>query len=189
MKSLNLLLIAAAACGIVSVGCNQQQASGSSSTSAPAARETAAQSALPAGLFAESLPTEGALPVFDARSKVEAGAEVTLTGYIGGRVEPFIEGRAMFVLADPAKAISCDSMGGEDHCATPWDACCAPREDIAAGTATIQVTDAAGQPLKVALNGAGGLKPGSKITVQGKVRTKDEGAFIVDATRIALTAE
>ena len=74
--------------------------------------------------------------------------------------------------------------GGDDHCKTPWDACCEPQETIAAGAATVQVVNDKGQPLKVGLNGHKGIAPGKDVTIAGKVRSADANNLVIDATGI-----
>jgi hypothetical protein len=117
------------------------------------------------------------IPVAEARRTAKTGDTVSLAGYIGGRAEPFTEGRAVFLLADSEAAPACT-----DACAVPWDACCTPRETITANSATVQVVDAGGMPLKVGLEGRDGLKPGATVTVVGKVREAGDAVMIVDAT-------
>jgi hypothetical protein len=73
---------------------------------------------------------------------------------------------------------------GNDHCKTPWDACCEDQQTIAAAAATVQVVNDKGQPLKVGLNGHKGIAPGKDVTVTGKVRSADEKNLVVDATGI-----
>mgnify|MGYP006138360095 CR=1 FL=1 len=55
-----------------------------------------------------------------------------------------------------AAVTTCDKMPG-DSCKTPWDACCEPRESLQANTATIQIVDASGKPLKTGLRGVNGI--------------------------------
>ncbi|MEQ8820805.1 MAG: hypothetical protein RLY93_11225 [Sumerlaeia bacterium] len=163
-------------------GCAQE---GAESTGATAAQETTAAApaeqapALPEGFFLAEAPAN-ALTVSQARANAKAGDDIALTGYIGGRVEPFTEGRAIFLVADSEVAPACT-----DACAVPWDACCVPRDTIAANSATIQVLDADGKTLKVDLKGQNGLEPGAEVTVVGKVREANESLLIVDASGIA----
>jgi len=135
--------------------------------------------ALPATLFATPAPAD-AKPLSEVRATAKAGEVVTFVGYIGGREEPFVDGRAMMLVADKVKAPACT-----DACKIPWDACCTPAEDIVANSATVQVVDEAGAPLKVGLMGQGNLGNGSSVAVTGKVREIGEGIFVVDAQTIA----
>jgi hypothetical protein len=124
-----------------------------------------------------------ALSVVAAR-KLAAGDEVTLSGAVLGSKSPFVEGRAAFILGDPAELISCDLNPG-DTCETPWDVCCESPEDILAATVTIQVVDSDGRVVAGGLEGVGGLAKLSKVTVTGKLApTSTPEAVIINATAI-----
>lgn len=138
----------------------------------------APQAALPAGLFGAAPADAKALS--EVRAAAKKGDAIAFTGYIGGREKPFTDGRAIFLVADSVKAPACG-----DECKTPWDACCTPGEEIAANSATVQVADASGAAMKLSLDGQGGLAPGAKVAVSGKVREAGSGVLIVDAERIA----
>ena len=58
-------------------------------------------------------------------------------GCIGGSKDPFVQGRAVFTIVDPT-IINCKAMGDEEHCPTPWDYCCEPRENLKKNIATIE---------------------------------------------------
>lgn len=122
-------------------------------------------------------------PIPDAR-KAEPGEEVVLTGLIMGVPQPFVEGRGVFVLGDEASLEPCDAKG-DDHCPTPWDACCDPAELKLAGTAVIQVVGDDGRPIRTGLKGIHGLKELGRVTVAGTVgENSTPEAFIVNATAI-----
>lgn len=154
-------------------GCREEQAS------APVPKPAATTPVLPSSLFVVNAPAD-AKPIAAVRSDAKAGDTVAFTGYIGGRPEPFTEGRAIFLVADPVAAPPCS-----DGCKTPWDACCTPSEDIIANSATVQVVDVQGVALKIGLDGQGGLKSGARVAIAGKVRESAAGGvFIVDANTI-----
>ncbi len=74
---------------------------------------------------------------------------------------------------------------GEDHCATPWDYCCEPHESLVASSATIQVVETDGRPLKADLKGLRGLDPLAEVYVVGTVAQRDEGGtFVVNASGV-----
>ena len=169
----NITLGTAAAVLIALAGCNQE--SKPAEPKAPAAESPA----LPSGLFASgTLPDGKALHTVKASAK--QGDSVVITGYIGGREEPFTAGRVLFLMVDAEKAPACT-----EGCETPWDACCTASDEIAANSATIQVVDGTGQVLKVGLEGKGGLAPGATVTIAGKVREASAAILIVDATSIS----
>ncbi len=154
-------------------GCREQAAP-------PPPQPSAAAPTLPAGLFT-SAPSSDTKPIAEVRANAKPGDTIAIEGYIGGRAKPFTEGRAVFLLADVEKAPPCD-----DGCETPWDACCEPSETILANSATVQVVDAQGAPLKVSLEGTNGLKSGAVVTVTGKVREAGERILLVDASGISI---
>lgn len=135
---------------------------------------------LPASLFVQSAP-DGATGVVEARQKAKEGDEVVLRGRVGGTESPLVENRAVLTLLDSGVA-TCDKSPG-DACKTPWDACCEP--DLPKKTATVQVVNAEGRPVRAGLNGAGGIKPLKELVVVGKVKGPvSEGQMLVEATKI-----
>jgi hypothetical protein len=160
-------------------------ASGAAQTTPPAPKPpapTAPAPTIPDSTFVKEKPKD-AKPVKDAKAAAKVGDTVTITGRIGGRKEPFVKSRAMFFLVDPSLKACSENPG--DTCTFPWDFCCETPETMKACMATIQIVGADGKPLKVSAEGAGGMKPLSRLTVVGTVReaTKD-GALVIDATRI-----
>lgn len=149
------------------------------------------RNATPAAAAAPSLPagfvTKGAATgtnVAAAKASAQVGQELVIVGRIGGSVEPFVAGRAVFTIVDPALK-SCADMDDPDHCKTPWDYCCEDREAMKRGTATIEITDAAGKPLALAVRGMQGLDPLATIAVTGTViERNDAGLLVVRAKRI-----
>ena len=141
-----------------------------------------AADAIPAATFLKDKPKD-AKPVREAKSKAKAGEKITIVGRVGGRADPFVKGRAMFLIADPSLK-ACNELPG-DKCTKPWDFCCESPETMKACLATVQIVNKDGKLLKVSAEGAGGLKPLSKVTVVGVVReVSNDGAFIVDAEGI-----
>jgi hypothetical protein len=128
-------------------------------------------------------PPAGAVPVTAARADAKPGEAVVVSGFVGGRVEPFVDGRAAFVLADAEKLTACG--GPEDTCETPWDCCCDPPELIAASVASFQVVGDDGAVLREGIRGLGGIKELSNVVVAGTVAEgSGPGALVVNATGI-----
>ncbi|MDX2176299.1 MAG: hypothetical protein SF028_07490 [Candidatus Sumerlaeia bacterium] len=179
MNSPLIIAAAALAAALVLSGCSEPAA-----VTAPPAAPTSAAPAFPPALFAAP-PAADAKPLAAARASAKAGDTVSFVGYVGGRAEPFTESRAVFLVADLEKA-----PPRADGCKSPLDACCTPPpEDIAANSATVQVVDAQGAPLKLSLDGQGGMKKGALVTVTGKVREASANVFVVDATGISVKAQ
>jgi len=177
--TITFTLMALALAGMGIMGC-EQKSEQAASRSPNANQPTAA--ALPANLFVQSLP-DGARSVAEIKADADATGEVLVRGRIGGRVEPFVDGAAVFLLAD-ASMKSCDELHG-DSCLTPWDYCCEPRESLVAKTATVQVVGADGKPLRRSLKGQHGLAPLASITVAGEIAQRDgSGILVINAHRI-----
>ena len=141
------------------------------------APEEASQTTMPPpDAFASERPPGTPTPISEARA-LTPGTEVVLQGRVMGVQNPFVAGRAVFVLGDEAIIAACS-----DHCSTPWDACCDPVEIRINGTVTIQLIDEDGKVLSQGLKGVNGLKELSRVTVTGKVApTSYASAFIVNA--------
>ena len=173
---IGLVITCSAAVAIV-VGCDRREQSGGA-TASPAT----VTAVVPAGFVLNKAP-EGAKDVAAVRSGgVKDGDELVVRGVVGGSVQPFVGGRAVVQIIDPSIP-TCDKMPGEEGCKTPWDACC-NKSDITARSATVEVVDAGGNPLKGTLQGVGGIKPLSEVIVRGKARTEGGKSLVVDASGI-----
>jgi hypothetical protein len=145
------------------------------SVAAPDAGLTAILSAAPGG---------EAKAIHVARTTAKPGEELTLSGRIMGNSNPFVEGRAAFILGDPELLTPCNEIPG-DSCETPWDCCCDSSEDKKAGIATIQITGPDGRVLKKGLEGVGGLAKLATVTVTGKVaKGSSAESLVINATAI-----
>lgn len=177
MRSISLILAAIGVGTLILTGCDKPAAE-KPSTGTPA--QPAA--AIPASLFIAEAPADPK-DVSDVKKAGESGEEVVVAGRIGGSEDPFVDGRAVFTLAD-SKMKACDEMDMADACEKPWDYCCEPRESLIANTCTIQVVGADGRPLKATLNGAGKLAPGARIIVKGKIAQKQDQTLVINADAI-----
>ena len=175
LRTLNTLIIVSA----ILVGCDPQNSEVESRTLDTSQTKEKKSSSLE-GLLATSEPTD-ALSIRTLKSDDNIDKEVVVIGRIGGRVEPFVENRAMFMMAD-LELEMCTAEG--DHCETPWDACCETPENIIASAITVQVKDKNGNLIKEDLRALTGLKSLAKITVQGKVAEQSEQVVVLDAKSI-----
>ncbi len=159
--------------GILLVGCEP----GGSEPPTPAA------ATIPAAYFTKNRPAE--VPdLMKVKPTAKVGDSVSFLARIGGRPEPFVDGLAMFTVADPS-LLSCEVMGEEDHCPIPWDYCCEEPNAIRAGMATVRLLGESGDPIMANAQGAGGLAPLRFVVVEGTVGDRnDDGLFVVDADRI-----
>lgn len=125
-----------------------------------------------------------ALSVADAFNDTTPGTEVIVTGEVMGRIEPFIENRAMLVIGDPTQITPCN-RNHDDECPTPWDVCCDDPEVIKKSIATIQILDAEGRPLKEGLKGLGGMQELTTLTVVGAIAEgSNEDNLLINASGI-----
>ena len=97
------------------------------------------------------------------------GDTVTVRGIIGGRKDALSADSAFFVMVDPDLENVC--VGEDEHCATPWDYCCATPDDIQTNSATVQLVDAEGTPLELDL-GSQGISPLDEVVVVGTVAAR-----------------
>lgn len=152
-------------------------------TTTGTAPEPAASSALTA-IFQDA-DAGSAVLIHSARTSAKPGDRLTLKGRVMGSVSPFVDGRAAFVLGDEELITACSDMGDDDHCETPWDACCDSKEDLRNGTATIQVTGADGRVLKEGIEGVGGLNKLSRVVIEGVVaEASGPENLVINATAI-----
>lgn len=132
----------------------------------------------------EAAPEGEASPIHLVRQTVQPGDKVTVSGQVMGNKSPFVEGRAAFILGDPAVLTPCNEKP-DDACETPWDACCDSPEDKKRGTATVQIVGEDGRVLKEGIEGVGGVDKLAKLTVSGTVA---EGStpelLVINATAI-----
>lgn len=150
----------------------------------PESGETLTAEAAPEilSLFLDAKP-DGAVSVKDAVG-AHPGDQIVVTGVIGGVLHPFTEGYASFVLADDA-LLFCNEME-DDHCDTPWDACCEDPDKIRQMRLVVQAVDSEGMPFAQGLRGVGGLKELDLVTVSGVVDAQSTpDNLIVNLTSIA----
>lgn len=177
------LMIAVSAAGFCLTLGGLQDAEGKKQPTAGASQSAPA---LPSGFFLEKLP-EGAKTVEEVKAAAKAGEGAVIRGRIGGSKSPYVEKRAVFTLMGAGlKACSDDP---EDKCKTPWDYCCDTPEAIAKHSATIQVVDAQGAPLRMGLKGTNGLKELSEVVVQGTIKEVNDKIMIVNATALYIVPE
>jgi hypothetical protein len=124
--------------------------------------------------------------IHELRASAKPGDLVSLTGVVMGREEPFVNGRAAFVLADPDKVTACNKMAmDKDSCKTPWDACCDSPEVKKAGSVTVQILGADGRVLKQGIKGEHGLKELSHVSLTGTVdKTSTADVMVINATAL-----
>ena len=124
----------------------------------------------------------------DAKKTAKEGDTIVVSGVVGGEKKVFGEKIATFYVCDDD--LKACNEGECDGCETPWDFCCAAKEDLKASTATVKFIDKDGKALRFNVKGQGGLKELSKVTVKGKVaKGSKDGALIIIAEAIHVEAD
>jgi hypothetical protein len=142
----------------------------------PAAAADAVE--LPAGIIVSERPADE-MPLAEAKKKAKRGETIVVRGVVRGINTAFVPGRAMMQIADESVP-KCPM-----HPDRPWDLHCETPESMAANTATVQIADANGKPLKLNLQGKQGLDHQALVVVKGTVSVADErGNFVLDAMQI-----
>lgn len=149
----------------------------------PATETTATSPAIPLDSYFAAEAPASPQEIHAIRTTAKPGDQVTVSGIVMGREKPFVEGRAAFILGDPTKMTPCNKMP-DDHCKTPWDACCDTPEVKREGSATIQIVDN-GRVIKQDLKGVHGLKELSTVTLTGTVdKASTAEALIINASQL-----
>jgi hypothetical protein len=119
---------------------------------------------------------DGAVGVIEAREAAADGQSIVVVGKIGGAPNPWIEGRAAFVLLDASKTVVAD---GAECCDGEicMDDCCAA--DRAACTTLVKVVDDSGKVLAVDARQLLEATGDELVVVRGKVSKDAEGNFVV----------
>ena len=143
---------------------------------------TPTTAAIPSTVFMTDKPSNAPM-LREVKAGSQVGDKVVFEARVGGRMEPFVEGMAIFLTADP-RLLSCDQRPG-DHCPVPWDYCCEDMDALKAGTATIQIIDPNGAPFPMTAEGQGGIEPLKTVVIEGTVTEKDaNGVFVVNTSSI-----
>lgn len=119
----------------------------------------------------------GAVGVIAARESAEDGEPLVLVGRIGGSANPWIDGRAAFMLLDASMSVVAegeeDSAEGElcmgDCCATERLGC----------TTLVKVVDEQGRLVPVDSRKLLGLREADMVVVQGTVKKDKSGNFVM----------
>jgi hypothetical protein len=121
--------------------------------------------------------------VIEARESAQNEDAVVVVGRIGGAVNPWIEGRAAFMLLDASVQLVDD---GTECCDNEicLDDCCAV--DRAASTMLVKVVDDAGRVLTADARQLLGVAVDDVVVVRGKTSKDDNGnvAILADGVHV-----
>jgi hypothetical protein len=165
------LLISAAAVGLF--GCGQK--------SAPNATSSASSVNIDGSKFLLVDEPEEAMGVIEARESAENGAPIVVVGRIGGAANPWIEGRAAFMLLDASMAMVTEGEDDEEGELCTGDCCAADR---AGCTTLVKVVDAEGKVIAADSRQLLGLSADDTVVVRGKANKDESGNFVVLAEGI-----
>ncbi len=157
------------AVGLLSlVGCNRAP----SETATTTTLQCAAVSS-----FNVLLPSEpsGAKGVIDLRLESKDEEDVVMIGRIGGAEQPWVDGRAAFVVIDPSVEL-CDEAG-DGVCA-----CC--QDKVCDATALVKVVDRNGKLLKSDARDLLNVKGNELVVVSGTAKRDDAGNLTILASGI-----
>jgi hypothetical protein len=116
------------------------------------------------------------------QAKAEAGNGEPVT--VSGRVKDFVDGAAVFTIAD--SSLKACSDNGDACCDTPWDYCCIDQTKVASMTATVRLVSAENELLSGNVKGTRNLDHLSRVTAEGTAERDDAGNLIVNAHRVYL---
>jgi len=119
---------------------------------------------------------DGAVGVIAARESAKNGEPIVVVGRIGGATNPWIEGRAAFMLLDASMVLVADGT----ECAEGeicMDECCAAER--ATSTTLVKVVDENGRVLRVDARQLLGLADNDMVVIRGKANKDDNGNFVV----------
>ena len=122
----------------------------------------------------------GTKGVIDVRKAAKDGDEVVVVGKIGGQDDPWYARQAAFTIVDPSIP-SCLDTG--DDCKTPWDYCCAPKEDLTRGMMSVKLVDDQGKVVAGDARKLLGLRELNTVVAKGKYRQEGD-SFVVHATAV-----
>ena len=126
---------------------------------------------------------DGAIGIIAARESAMDGKPIVVVGRIGGAANPWIEGRAAFMLLDASKSVVAEGTesGGNEVCTGD---CCALER--AACTMLVKVVDESGRVLAADSRRLLGVAANDMVVVRGKVSKDESGnvAVLADGVHV-----
>jgi hypothetical protein len=162
-----VLTCGAAVAGLI--GC------GSSSTT-PVSEQAVTPISVDGSKYVLAEEPDGAIGVMAARDSAQDGEPVVVVGRIGGAVNPWIEGRAAFVLLDASMTIAANRTKAEGNTIC-LDDCCA--KERTASTTLVKVVDANGRVLPADARKLFDVAVNDMVVVHGKASKDAQGNFVV----------
>ena len=172
MKAEILTAIISTAAMAITTGC------GTAPASTPPRSESTANSTtnIDASLYKLTAEPDGAVGVIAARESAEDGAPLVLVGRVGGAANPWIEGRAAFMLLDASMAVVAEGEDSDESELCMGDCCATERLDC---TTLVKVVDAQGKIVPVDSRKLLGLSETDMVVVQGTAKKDKSGNFVM----------
>lgn len=152
-------------------------ASGCSQSSSEATTSQAGTAMPDASRYRLSHEPAGAMDVIAARQAAKDKQEIVVVGRIGGGINPWIEGRAAFLLVDATAASSCEEDGCDEGCT-----CHA--EELAEATTLIKFVDENGSTLPFDARQLLNLEEKQTVVVRGIAKRGPDDNLSVVASGI-----
>jgi hypothetical protein len=124
----------------------------------------------------------GAKSVIAVRKQAKDGDATVVVGRVGGSQKPMVEGRAAFTIVDTS-LLTCKQTEG-DACATPWDYCCEPKDNLARATVMVKFVNAEGKTIAEGADSLLGIKPLETLVVQGVAKRDTDGNLTILASKL-----
>jgi hypothetical protein len=164
-----LLIVIASLLSIAGAGCG-------SSSSASVDTNAVTPVSFDGSKYVLAEEPDGAVGVIAARETAQDGEPIVVVGRIGGATNPWIEGRAAFMLLDASMVIVADGTDGADG-EICMDDCCATER--LTSTTLVKVVDGGGQVLTVDTRQLLGVAANDMVVVRGTVSKDESGNFVV----------
>jgi hypothetical protein len=119
---------------------------------------------------------DDAVGVIAARAAANNGDPIVVVGRIGGSTNPWVEGRAAFMLLDASVAVVANGTAPTEN-QICMDDCCAIQR--AASTTLVKVVDERGSVLAADARHLFGVAAEDMVVVRGKVSKDEAGNFTV----------
>jgi hypothetical protein len=121
---------------------------------------------------------EGAVGVIAAREQGVDDEPIVVVGRVGGQANPWIEGRAAFMLLDPSMMVVSEGEATGEGVLCTGDCCAAERANC---TTMVKFVDENGRPLGVDSRKLLGIQESDLLVVRGKAKRDEHGNFAVIA--------
>jgi hypothetical protein len=146
---------------------------------------SAASAAEPDSSLVLKKEPKGAVDILALKKDVKDQQDVVVVGRIGGRVNPWVKGTAVFPIVDRSLR-PCNEIPG-DACKTPWDYCC--ETNVPKATLLVMFVDDKGKVIKKDPRELFEVKELSTVVVQGKAKRDKAGNVTVLASKIHVRDE